>query len=157
MRSLRLSAILLSTVLTSMGAGLGCGQGDQECLWSGNDAGLTFPVCPAPYTSEFMGTIDGMPVDIKNSGDVTVVSPANHPPYKLSMALNGDGSLDLWWGDPYIPGQWTKINGGGTIGLPGNSKFRTVSTDSKILRSCDEYAFLYILHVTGGDLTGCSR
>src|SRR5262249_17761855 len=96
--------------------------------------------------------------DTKDSGHVTGTSPYGAPPYQLSMALSGIGSLDLDWNDPYTRGQWTRINAGGVLRLPEDVTIhRDVSRDSQILFSCDDYAFLYILHVTGGDLTGCSR
>src|SRR5262245_46434062 len=164
MRSLYLHLMVLSAALSAMGAGLGCGDGGDgggspypRCIWTENDAGLTFPVCPATYTSEFMGTVDGMPFDSKDSGNLTATSPPVAPPYQLSMRLADNGSLDLWWTDPYIQGQWAS-GVEGTMRVPGNSsKIRTVYQDSQILRNCNEYAFIYILHITGGDLTGCSR
>jgi hypothetical protein len=173
MKSLSINILVLFATLATMGCALGCSQGDQVsgssagsgghdagsgCLWGGNGGGLTFPVCPADNTSEFMGTVDGKPYDTKDSGHITATSPPVAPPYQLSMALSGTGSLDIEWGDPYLRGQWTKISGGGYLRLPEDGvKLRAVFVDSEILRSCDEYAFLYILHVTGGDLTGCSR
>lgn len=164
MRSSHLNVMLLSTGLAAMSAGLGCGVdssggGGQipRCNWTENDAGLTFPVCPGPYTSEFMGTVDGMPFDSKDSGNVTATSPPVAPPYQLSMRLADSGSLDIWWDDPYIWGQWSSITGG-DMRVPGDwPKIRGVFQNSRILRSCDEYSFLYILHIEGGDLTGCSR
>lgn len=53
-------------------------------------------------------------------------------------------------------GQWMNIDKG-TLVLPEDVKPRSVNAGSKLLFSCDEYHFLYILHVDGGDLTGCSR
>src|SRR6185503_5892345 len=101
-------------------------------------------------------TIDGKPYDTKDSGHITALTPTSHPPYQLSMALSGPGSLDLDWGDPYVPGRWTQL-GGGILILPEDGKARAVFSDSELLTSCEGYAFLYILHVMGGDLTGCSR
>src|SRR5262245_49265248 len=135
----------------------GVGGAPTRCLWGGNGGGLTFPVCPAQFTSEFMGTIDGTPFDTKDSGHITGVSLPIAPPYQLNLGLSGGGRLDMEWGDPYIIGQWTKISGGGTMLLPGESTTRIVSMDSEILSACGEFAFLYILHITGGELTGCSR
>src|SRR5262249_51533531 len=130
MRSSRLNVMLLSTALATIGVGLGCGQGEQgtgagsgggsstgnagfggyppRCVWGGGGGGLTFPVCPAMFTSEFMGTVDGMPFDTKDSGHITGVSLAISPPYQLSLGLSSGGKLDMEWGDPYIIGQWTK-------------------------------------------------
>jgi hypothetical protein len=160
MRTLRLKLMLLSTALATTSGGLGCCDTSSDfnaprCVWE--KAGLTFPACLAPHTSEFMGTVDGMRFDSKDSGHVTGTSPLGTPPYQLSMALADNGSLDIDWDDPYLRGQWTNIKGG-TMRVPGDwPKVRTVFSDSEILMSCDEYAFLYILHINGGDLTGCSR
>lgn len=179
MKILQINILVLSAALATMGWALGCtpecdqdghvsgtssssGGGGQDagarCLWGGNGGGLTFPVCPEKWTSAFIGTIDGQPYEIKDSGHITGTSPPVSPPYQLSLALSGTGSLDLDWGNPYIRGQWTSISNGGDMRLPEDGfKVRAVFTDSEILSSCDDYAFLYILHVTGGDLTGCSR
>jgi hypothetical protein len=175
MRSLRLNKLFLATALVAMAIGLGCDQSDQgsgstsgsgsgagidyppRCVWGEPDAGLTFPVCPAMFTSEFVGTVDGMPFHTKDSASWTGTSLPDAPPYQLSVNFNGTGDLDLEWGNPYIRGQWTKISGGRTMRLPGESIARVVSTDSEVLYNCYEYSFLYILHITGGELTGCSR
>lgn len=176
----RINRKFLSAVLSVVCLTLGCGQGDQvdgtsssssggghdggpvmfPCMWGKPDAGLTFPVCTEPQTSEFIGTIDGKPYDLKTKGAITAMAPPAHPPYSLSMALSGGGSLDLLWGDPYIRGTWKDVVG--DMILPENtSQSRGVYPDSQLLWSCDDYAFLYILHVWGpdsqGELTGCSR
>jgi hypothetical protein len=177
MKSLHGNILVLSAALAVMGTALGCGQEDQisgsssvsssgdgtggygggpRCVSVGNGGGLTFPVCPAQKTSEFMGMLDGMPYDTKDSGHITAMAPAQWPPYQLSMSLSGVGSLDLDWGNPFVRGRWTDL-GGGVFVTPEDGKHRTVFSDSQLLFSCDDYSFLYILHVTGGDLTGCSR
>ncbi len=114
-----------------------------------------FPTCTEDDTSEFMGTIDGMPYHTKDSGHITAMAPPRHPPYTLSMKLAGEGSLDLMWGNPYIRGQWTNV--AGEMILPEGGPVRGVYGDSQLLFSCDEYAFLFILVVDGGKLTGCSH
>jgi len=171
----RIHRLVLSTIIATMGCVVGCcesgavegssgaggGAGGSgywpTCLWGGSGGGLTFPVCPAPQTNEFIGTIDGKPYDNKDSGHITGMQAPTHPPYYLSLNLGGVGSLDMTWGNPFVRGQWMHINGGGTLVLPQDGMFRAVFADSQVLVSCDDYSFLYILHVTGGDLTGCSR
>jgi hypothetical protein len=173
MKPFRDNILALCVGLATVGVALGCGEAGHAgassgaadggyvlgggCLWGGgNGGGLSFPVCTKEMTSEFMGTIDGKPYDLRDSGHFTALSPIQHPPYQLSLALTGAGSLDLDWGDPYVHGRWTAL-GGGVFVVPGDGKPRAVFSDSQLLASCDDYAFLYILHVTGGDLTGCSR
>jgi hypothetical protein len=169
MKPLRLNVILLSMGLASTGAGLGCGKSDQGsdpgsggygagggCVWGGNGGGLTFPACPDLFTSEFMGTIDGKPYDIKDSGHITATAPVEHPPYQLSLSIGATGALDLDWWDPYVRGRWTDLSGG-TIILPEDGMPRVVYATSQLLTNCEDFSYLYILHVYGGDLTGCSR
>ncbi len=124
---------------TSGSGGSGGAYSGQPCLWGGNGGGLTFPTCTEDNTSEFMGTIDGMPYHTKDSGHITAMAPPKHPPYTLSMKLADEGSLDLLWGDPYIRGQWTYV--AGEMILPEGGPVRTIFGDSQILFSCDEYAF----------------
>jgi len=108
-----------------------------------------------------MGTIDGIPYSTRDDSgmNTTATSPLIAPQYELSLALTFPGSLDVDWWDPYIRGQWTQISLGGIMRLPedGINKHRHVFQDSQILVACEDYAFLYILHIDGGDLTGCSR
>lgn len=127
-----------------------------SCLWAESRGDLSFPVCPSPLSSEFMGIIDGKPYDIKDRGKITGMAPPSHPPYTLSININGTGSLDLEWTNPYVRGQWMSV-ATGVIVLPEDGKPRTVDRSSQLLMDCEDYSFLYILHVEGGDLTGCSR
>lgn len=166
---------MMPVVLAVMSLALGCGQGGQvdgsstsgghdggpdpfPCMWGKPD--VTFPVCSEPQTSEFIGTIDGKPYDLKTKGSITAMAPPFHPPYNLSIELSGGGSLDLAWGDPYIRGTWRDV--AGDMILPEDtSLIHTVYPDSQLLWSCDGYAFLYFLRVWGpqseGLLMGCSR
>src|SRR4051812_30361847 len=117
----RINRRIASAALAMMSLAFGCGQGDHvdgtssssgggghdggpdqfPCMWGGSGGGHSFPVCPAARTSEFIGTIDGKPYDLKSKGAITAMAPPNSPPYTLSMELSGGGSLDLLWGDPY--------------------------------------------------------
>jgi len=164
-----MKSFALATALTVMGCTLGCGGPDQvtgiddttsgqRCLWAESRPDLTFPVCPAPQTSEFMGTIDGKPYHTQDSGDITAMTIPVRPPYTISMKLAGSGSLDLTWWDPYIRGQWVNTVSGFILLPEEDGKARAILPYSELLFSCDDYSFLYILHIYDTDLlTGCSR
>ena len=137
-------------------AGSGGAFSGYPCVWAESRPDLTFPVCPEDRTAEFMGTIDGKPYDLRYSGEFTAMGGAPHPPYSLGLGLPGFGHLSLEWGDPFISGQWAHITSGVLV-LPEDLKERAVHDDSELLFDCDEYSFLHILHVDGGDLTACSR
>src|SRR6185503_7734165 len=115
----RIHRLVLSTIIATMGCVVGCcesgavegssgaggGAGGSgywpTCLWGGSGGGLTCPVCPAPQTNEFIGTIEGKPYDNKDSGHITGMQAPTHPPYYLSLNLGGVGSLDMTWGNPF--------------------------------------------------------
>jgi len=184
MKPSRIDGIALSAVLMITGCALGCahpvtvgssssssstgagGNGGADagpiCLWGegggGSGGGLTFPVCQDNFTNEFMGTIDGKPYDTGlETGHLTGMAPPNlQGPYTLTVGLDGIGFLDLEWGDPYLRGQWMEVTKG-QMRLPGEIDARNVNTGSKLLMHCHDYSFLYVLHIDGGDLTGCSH
>lgn len=170
--------VALSTALLTAWCAFGCGQSSDEhpsncsssssgagggglpvtpnCVWAGSGGGVTFPTCPAPDTGEFMGTIDGQPYDYKDKGVITAMAVPFHPPYSLSRQVGPFGYLDIGWPDPFVRGRWTSGVAGETL-LPGDKQARNIYPDSQLLFSCEDYSFLYILHVDGGQLTGCSR
>jgi hypothetical protein len=177
-----INELTLSAVLAITGCVLGCGQSGQVggssssagsgggggaedggadaapiCLWGGSGGGFSFPVCPVDDVNEFEGTIDGKPYDTKATKSITGMGPpGSHGPYYLGINLQGWGLLELQWGDPYLRGQWMDITTG-RVRLPEDTTFRNVNAGSKLLMDCNKYSFLYILHVDGGDLTGCSH